>query len=203
MEYYPFPALLRSGDNTVQEFGQATIVAGDNALDFTGDFVPLLPLGTAASLEWVLGERVLASFYGRVYLSSRELLRIVEIEPAHLEKERQIFATNTRISATYFVGTKPPLGKVTPLQGTILALAKQAITLRVDEYIAPGQTVLLSAEIDFLTLRHLPLLVEKRVLLRRDEALLLCRVLPTNDDNQIGMATYSAKLAAAEKKANR
>lgn len=44
MEYYPFPALLTSTYNSVREYGLAT-PGPSGCVDFTSEFVPLLPLG--------------------------------------------------------------------------------------------------------------------------------------------------------------
>lgn len=201
MDYYPFPALLRSKYNSIHEFGQASIAVSDNAIDFTSDFVPLLPLGCDAEIKWVLGNRVLAAYHGQVYLSSRELLRIVDIAPNKLEAARTIFATNTKLPGTAVatggsrIIAKPPAQPV-----EILYLSKQLIKFRAGGYIAKGQRVALSCEVDFLTLNNQPLQVLERVLLQRDDAILVCEVLPGGDDNFVALSTYTARLAEQEKK---
>ncbi len=202
MNFHPFPALLCSCDNTVQEFGSATIAAHDNAIDFTGEFVPLLPLGTQASLRWMLGNKCLAEFHGCVYLSSRELLRIVDLEEDTLESVRKIFRSNVQLSAQIISAEKAGFTKPQYSSGEIIYLSTKHFTIKAGEYFSAGDKLFLSAEVDFLTLHNLPLQVEQRVLLRRNEALLLCSVLPAGDDNFIALSAYSAKLEEIEKKAS-
>ena len=200
MNYHPFPALLCSCDNTVQEFGSATIAPHDNAIDFTGEFVPLLPLGTLASLCWMLGNKCLAEFHGSVYLSSRELLRIVDLEEKNLAKVRKIFQCNAGLAAQIISSEKAGFTKPQYSRAEIIYLSSKHFTIKTGEYFSAEDKILLSAEVDFLTLSDLPLQVEKRVLLRRNEALLLCKVLPAGDDNFIALSAYSAKLEEIEKK---
>lgn len=200
MEYCPFPALLCSGDNSVREFGRATIAQHDNAIDFTGDFVPLLPLGAQARIQWVLGEKILAELNGKVYLSSRELLRLVELEPAVLEQLKDIFKCNIHLAAQIIPAEKAMFAKQIATQATVLYLSQTDITICSSEYVGEGEQLLVSAEVDFLTLHQLPVTVEKRVLLRRGEALLLCKVQRGSNDNFIALAAFATRLEEQEKK---
>lgn len=201
MDYYPFPALLISEYNTIHEYGQA-LVGPQGSIDFIGDFVPLIPLGTAATVEWVLGDKSLATFKGGVYLSSPQLLRLVDVDAAQLAAARHVFAVNTRLPAG--ITAKAP-GRSQPqprIPCEILYMDMSILKLRVATGYEPGTPLWLSANIDFLTLRDLSLRVVERVPLHRDETLLLCEVQRTNQENFIALSTYAARLAAQEPAGN-
>lgn len=194
MEYHPFPARLTAGYNHTCVMGQGRLVPGQNAVEFTGDFIPLMPLNTAAKIEWLLGETTLADFTGRVYLSSPQLLRLVEVDPAVLAAHRPVFAVNTQLAAGLRFAQKDGA----PTAGEVLYLSQKAITLCSTLPAAEGDALLLDVEVDFLTLDALPLVVQRRVPLRRMETLLLCSVPRPDDANFIALSAYAARLEQLE-----
>lgn len=209
MEYYPFPALLQSAYNGTSVFGRGTISQTENSINFTSEFIPLLPLGAKAQIEWISGDKTLYTYQGQVYLSSPNLLRLVDIDGALLAPARTVLAVNTRIEATVAAverGVRHPPEKTARLTARILFLTNSAIKLLCGSYMAQGQQLLLSSQADFLPLNDLPLLVSSRILLRPQEALLLCEVLAGGDENFIALSAYAARLTAAaerEKKRRR
>lgn len=195
MDYYPFPALLRSDYNYIHEFGQASPAPQGDAVNFTGDFVPLIPLGTAAAIQWVLGEKTIATFRGKVYLSTSEMMQLVEVDPGQVEKLRAVFAVNTNLPGSITAGTRRAPLKTKSLPVDILYLSPALIKLRASQYVEEGSSILLSSEVDFLTLRDLELTIKQRLLLRRGESLLLCSVESGGSENYIALSAYAAKLA--------
>ncbi len=193
MEFYPVPARLQAGYNGASATGLATVMEDENALEFTGEFIPLLPLGAPATVDWTYGQRVLASFSGTVYLSSPGLVRLVGLDAALVETARATFAMNTRLPCVLTVRQGESGGRAAAAE--ILYLSTDTVTLHHHGAVAPGETVWVSAEVDFLTLRELPLLVQREIALRRDDELLLCGVpgLQTNE-NFIALSAYSARL---------
>lgn len=193
MEFYPFPAQLRAGYNNINVPGQATVMERENAVEFTGDFVPLMPLGESAAVDWAHGERALVTFSGQVYLSSPRLLRLVDVDPKLVEAARATFAMNTRLPCL-LTARQGGQGAV-QYPAEILYLSDDSFTLHVRYDILPQQTVYLSAEVDFLTLRDLPLYVRRVITLRRDDDLLLCDLQAQfSDENRIALSAYSARL---------
>lgn len=190
MEYYPFPARLRSADGRVEEFGRASLAAAGHSVDFIADFVPLLPLGAPAVIEWIQGDRVLASFSGQVYLSSKNLLRLVEVDADLWQQAHLIFATNTRLPATAAPWGKKDGG----FAAEICYLSTKAITLATAEAFEAGTRLALCCEVDFLTLCDLELQVNQCVVLRRGETLLLCGVRQASSENLIALSAYCARL---------
>lgn len=190
MDYCAFPALLESDYNHISEYGQGRIAQTGDAIDFSAGFIPLLPLGTTASINWIFGTRLVVAFSGKVYLSSPSLLRLVDISSHILDATRPIFAANTRLPA-----------RVTPagsggksIAADIIYLSRHAITLRLMGTTPQEAQLLLDCEVDFLTLHSLALQVQQLVPLRKQETLLLCKPGPYSDENLIALSAYSARL---------
>lgn len=195
MTFYPFPALLRSGYNAIHEYGEATLSAAGTEIDFTGDFVPLIPLGSKASILWVLGDKTIATFEGSVYLSSPSLLRLVDVDDAALSRARIQLVTNTNIPAGFTLGKKDNgSAKTQRFPADILFLSMDQIKLRCATGVPAGQALYLSAQADFLTLRNVGLKVQEQMAVRSGEYLLLCSIESGGTENYIALSTYSAKL---------
>ncbi len=198
MEYLPFPALLLSDYNDIEEYGEARVCRDDNGLDFSGDFVPLIPLGAAASIDWVLADRSVARYNGTVYLSSKTSMRLVNVEPGLIENTRVIMASNVHIPATIQDGAAPP-EKAAPMVAEIVFLSMEYVKLRTSTHVPETEMLYLSAEAPFLTLVGLPLKVCQRVAMQNSETLLLCETRKMNEHNYVALATYVARLEKNER----
>lgn len=189
MEYYPFPAQLCAPYNDTQEYGQAVVSPGDNAVDFTADFIPLMPLGTQACVDWMLGTRSVERLEGHVYLSSPGLVRVVDIDSERIGRLRRTFAINTDIPAHVSAAEG---GR--PVPATILYLSRRRLTLQLSDASVVGPQLILNAEVDFLTLSDMALQVRQQVLLRRQDILLLCDIPPGSNENLIAHSAYLSRL---------
>ncbi len=191
MEYIPFPATFTSDYNDIRLHGKGIVSGEENAIEFFGDFIPLIPLGSVATVEWITGQNVMAGFSGHVYLSSQNLVRIINVEKEAIAAMRAIFASNTRfkvqICPQNIVPSQNIVADMVYLSTDFICLLAQCNARENDE-------LSLSAEVDFLTLHDLPLRIARRVPLRRGETLLLCDVLPTDNANFIALSAYSARL---------
>lgn len=197
MDYYPFPALLRSEYNDIEEYGSAQITREGNALNFEGEFVPLVPLGQKASIAWMLGETTLAEFSGKVYLSSAQMLQLVDVDPDKLNTARTLFSTNTDIPASLVPAASP---KAPRQAAHILYLSMGLLKLLVRESPEEGMRLRLDAQVDFLSLHNLELVVRKRIVFRKEETMLLCEVEGISQENYISMSTYIAKIQNKQNK---
>ncbi len=193
MTFLPFPALLRSSYNMIHEYGYAALSADGDAVEFRGDFVPLIPLGHSATIQWVLGGNVLATFEGNVYLSSSTLLRLVDVDKKALATIGRLLASNTSLP-----GTLTPAENGLPTQqdfyAEIVYLSMRRIKLLTGLELAPQSNLFLHANVDFLTLDHLGLQVEEQTPLNKDSYLTLCSVVSGGDDNFVTLSAYVAKL---------
>ncbi len=197
MDYLPFPAVLTAEYNGIHEFGEGRVLADDNAIDFTSDFVPLIPLGAAAGIDWVLGGQTIAHYGGSVYLSSKTAMRLVEVEPDVIAKTRVILASNTCLPATVRAQGAPAENAV---PAEIVFLSMDYIKLRIRTYLPEADTILLCAEVDFLTLANLRLSVRRRVAMQGSETLLLCETQKMDEANYIALTAYVARLDNLEQK---
>lgn len=195
MEYFSFPARLRSAYNTISEYGTAQVSARENAIEFSGEFVPLLPLGTEAVVDWILGERTLVSFEGQTYLSSPTRLLLVDVDAELIEAAKATFAINTHLPAKARSAEAPRGAAKTPAYpAEIVYLSADFMTLRTKAAGKLKGRLLLDCEVDFLTLCDQPVLVRRQVTSSRSDALLLCDVLPSSNDNRIALSAYASKL---------
>lgn len=176
---YPvyFSALLNAEDGRLLEIGEACISRIENKVTFKNEFVPLLKLDTVVEIVRVLGNRQLERFRGRVYLSSRSLLQIVEVDPAIVAQARQLFDINTYMPA-YFSLAQGKTALVNPkkaevVSGTIRYLSMDTIKISVLPYVGEGQHMQVDcgAPLDF---KNALLRVRQRELLGRKAAILIC-----------------------------
>ena len=190
MEFLPFPARLCSDYNQIEEYGQAQVFFQNDAIDFTSEFIPLLPLGASATVEWLLGSQVVQTYRGTVYLSSAGLLRLIHVPENLIADTRTLLASNLTIPVSMVLPGEP----AAPVQGQAIYLTAHHATVLTPVPSAPGTRLLMDAEVDFLTLRKLPLQVRTRVILRKSQSLLLCAVQNTNTENRIALSAYVARL---------
>lgn len=184
---YPvyFSALLNTEDGRLLEIGEACLSRTENKVTFRNEFVPLVKLDTIVEVVRVLGNRQLERFRGRVYLSSRKLLQIVEVDHRLIESARKLFDINTYIPATLALGTGQSaninLKKADIVAGTIRYLSMDVIKLSVLPYVGEGQYLQLECEAP-LSMRRTVLKVERRELLGRSAAILLCSIVSIPDE---------------------
>ncbi len=189
MQFQPFPARLSHLAYGVTAYAWASFVLRDNAMDFTSEFVPLLPLGSQATIAWMQGDTVMMDFTGGVYLSSPQLVRITGIPRDVFAAAAPLFAQNTRFACRVACAPDGPADT-----GEVLYLSPGRITLLCGFKATCGQALWLGAEIDFLTLRRLRLIVTRQYPLRRGQYLTVCDVPPASNDNFIALNAYSARL---------
>lgn len=184
---YPvyFSALLKTEDGRLLETGEACLSRTENKVTFRNEFVPLVKLDTTVEVVRVLGNRQLERFRGRVYLSSRKLLQIVEVDPQLILDVRKLFDINTYMPATLALGNDQSpninLKKADIVAGTVRYLSMDVIKLSVLPYVGEGQYLQLDCEPP-LGLHRTVLRVERRELLGRSAAILLCSIVSIPDD---------------------
>jgi hypothetical protein len=189
MDFLPFPARLSAGYNGICEVGSARVAEREDAIDFTAEFVPLVPLGAPALVEWIQGETVVQPYEGQAYLSSPQMLRLVGVDGGLARQTRALFATNLSLPAVLRTAKEAP-----PMPARLEYLSLEVVTLAVPRAVKRGSRLLLAVEVDFLTLGNMPLQVETAVTLRRRESLLQCSLSPGSDENLIALNAYVPRL---------
>ena len=73
-------AVLKTLDDNIVEYGQANISLKEKFAEFSSQFVPLLKIDTEAKIICLEGNSSTHIITGRVFLSSKNLLRLVDIK---------------------------------------------------------------------------------------------------------------------------
>lgn len=73
-------AILKTLDDSIVEYGQVSVSLKDKFAEFSSQFVPLLKIGTEAKITCIEDNVSTHIITGKVYLSSKNLLRLVSIK---------------------------------------------------------------------------------------------------------------------------
>lgn len=94
-----FPAVLKdmSGNQLAQ--GAATVYAESRSIDFTGDFVPMYRMGTQLQIARIFEGKEIHLFIGTVFISDKNLLRLVSIKDRLLPGSENVYFSETKIPA--------------------------------------------------------------------------------------------------------
>ena len=87
--------------------GVASVSQEDQSVDFQSDFVPLFPLGERLKIIRTFDDREIHLFCGEVYISDKNLLRIVNVFDFLLPGSEDIYRTPTAIAAQFIDLTEP------------------------------------------------------------------------------------------------
>lgn len=183
------------------EPGQAYI-SRDNSVTFTSDFVPLIKLGSEVAIIRVIGEKKLERFVGKVYLSSRKLLRIVDVNSAIISVALEMFESNAVFPAEFLIAPKPTthfnVQKAQAVSGFIRYISPQSVKICTMEFVDKGQYLMFSLEEPSLPLDKMLVRIKERILLMRSAALLLCEVVSLSKNNGVAIADYLKELKEKE-----
>ncbi len=99
-------AILMTENNDILEYGEAKISLKNKTVDFTGNFVPLMTIGTPIKIVCCEGEQNTHLIQGSTYLSSEKLLRIDNISLKLLEDAEKVLTMEVAIPAKILEVTK-------------------------------------------------------------------------------------------------
>lgn len=193
---YPlyFPAVLLSADGKFLTEGEACLSEASGAVDFNGEFVPLLRLGAEVQVVRVLGETPLERFPGQVYRCTKKSLRVTGIPETALAGARALFEVNAHFPASIFLSPDNSFRfapeKARRLDGNIRFVSSVQLKITAMEPIADGQKALVTA--GALSLDRLLIRVAKRTPLGQNAAVLLCDVFEPTLENARALARYAA-----------
>lgn len=94
-----FPALLKNIRGELQAEGRAIISRKKRSVTFSSDFVPLYPVGTPMEIVRLHQKTPIHRFEGLVYLSDKQLMRLVSVEDELLPGAEEVYCTETNFSA--------------------------------------------------------------------------------------------------------
>lgn len=201
MNSISFSAILESKEDDILEPGQAYI-SKDNSITFTSDFVPLLKLGSKVSVIRVIGEKRMECFGGKVYLSSRKLLRIVEVDQKLINQALELFDSNVILPTEFCLApgssTHFNIQKAKGISGFIRYISQNTVKICTMEFADKGQHLMFSLEESELELTKMMVVVKERILLMRSAAVLLCDVVSLSQNNSLAIRRYINHLEEEE-----
>lgn len=142
-----FKAILKTVDDKLLEEGYACVFRQENAVEFKNEFVPLLKMGETVKIYRVMDGEETHEFIGQVYLSSRNLLRIVSVQDRVLSQLENIAMVDADFPALFLPLTgqeapKPPFRKEDILHGTIFAINLDSLKFTSGHVLLEGQKLL-------------------------------------------------------------
>ncbi len=183
------------------EPGQAYI-SRDNSVTFTSDFVPLVKLGSEATVIRVIGEKRLERFTGKVYLSSRKLLRLVDVDSATIGPALEMFESNVVFPAEFLIApgatTRFNAQKAQAVSGFVRYISPQLVKICTMEFVDKDEYLMFSLEETGLSVEKMLVRIKERILLMRSAALLLCEVVSLSMGNGVAIADFLEDLRAKE-----
>lgn len=196
MNSIEFSAIFESKENGISEMGQAYIAA-DNSVTFTSDFVPLVKLGTTVSITRILGDKKFERFTGKVYLSSRKLIRIVDVDHKLIEQAMALFESNAIVPAEFDVmparlfrfGSKNQK-PVATISGFVRYISPTTVRICTMEYAEAGQQLVFTTEDPHLAVEKFTVVIKERMLLMRSAALLICETVSLSENNRAAIQNY-------------
>lgn len=95
-------AILKTIDDNIIEYGQVTVSLKEKYAEFSSQFVPLLKIETEAKIICMEGAVTTHIITGKVYLSSKNLLRLVSIKCTLIPGAENVLETPTFIRAKIY-----------------------------------------------------------------------------------------------------
>lgn len=95
-------AVLKTMDDNIIEYGQANISLKEKFVEFTSQFVPLLKVDTEAKIICLEGVSSTHIITGKVFLSSKNLLRLVGIRCTLIPGAENVLEIPTFLRAKIF-----------------------------------------------------------------------------------------------------
>lgn len=95
-------AILKTADDSIIEYGQVTVSLKERFAEFTAQFVPLLKIETDAKIICMEGGTSTHIIVGKVYLSSKNLLRLISIKCTLIPGAENVLETPTFLRAKIY-----------------------------------------------------------------------------------------------------
>ena len=97
--YIEFTAYLKSESGEILARGEGVVNVAERFVTFTSDFVPLYHIGTSMEVVRVFKGLEVHRFFGKIYLSSKRLMRIVDIDDELLPGSEYCYSTDIEFPA--------------------------------------------------------------------------------------------------------
>lgn len=94
-----FPALLKDRSGKILAEGKATVYSESRSVDFVSDFVPMYRMGTELQVARVFEDKEIHLFTGEVFISDKNVIRLVSITDKLLPGSEYVYFSETKIPA--------------------------------------------------------------------------------------------------------
>lgn len=194
-----FKAVLKSEGDLFLENGRARINFDDKSVEFRNEFVPLMKFGTVAKVIRIIGDEETHCFTGKVYLSSRKLLRIVDVKDQILAEAELSLANNTSIKAhvTPVIDDSPlfrtPLKKLVRFDIDIYSISMSDMKFSSAENFNVGERLLVASESP-VHMKKVLIEVEKLLLFGENATGHHCRIVSLPEQSSRNLSEYMSKL---------
>jgi len=94
-----FPAVLKDMDGKILARGTATVFAESRSIEFHSDFVPLYRMGIQLQIARIYDSKEIHLFTGNVFLSDKNLIRLISITDRLLPGSEYVYFSETKIPA--------------------------------------------------------------------------------------------------------
>lgn len=95
-------AILKSSDDSIIEYGQVSVSLKEKFAEFSSQFVPLFKIETEAKIICLDGVTSTHIIIGKVFLSSKNLLRLVDIKCTLIPGAENVLETPTFLRAKIY-----------------------------------------------------------------------------------------------------
>lgn len=113
--YENFQAELRLENGEFLAEGTASVDLEDKSVNFTSEFVPLYEVDTKAQICRIHNKQDVHKFNGQVYISDRNIMRIVSVTDELLEGSEDCYSNNVKCKTT-IVATKSKDSNITGIE---------------------------------------------------------------------------------------
>lgn len=197
-----FTALLEDDHGNAIEHGSAELAADAVSINFFGEFIPLYPIGTEIKVVRTHNDKRLDTMKGKVFLSSRNLLRVTGISNTSLENIKRIFLSNVQFQISPFTSEKKrffrrPKKKVYSSESTVYFLSETSIKFMSTEKLQQGQQMILNLDTPLL-LRGVRIQVEETVDFGNIVTAYICRIIEIPQESLQSLREYSDSLYEKE-----
>ena len=209
-----FPAVLKTLEGKILEYGTGSISEENQSLDFKGGFVPICKMGTQLEVVRVQGDIETQRFVGEVYLSSQRMLRLISLSDEVLPGAASAYSYNVSIpghaSANFAPEAPKRLGllhrhsEASPAIQTfpikIHALSMSQMKFTCDLALSQGQRVTVYTDHP-IHLDELAVEVELPITLGPEKTCSYrCRILELSGNNYFLMEAFTRELSLRENK---
>lgn len=194
---YPlyFRAILKTEDDKILEHGYATVSSTDGLIDFKNEFVPLMKIGSIVKIVRVLQDAEKDCFVGEVYLSSRNMLRIISTDCKALQEAQRILSDNTSLPVRLGICPahpsffSPNYKKLEHVNATIYSLSTDTVKFISLPQFSIGQDLMLQLD-EPVILRKVILKVMESIKYGEVVSSYLCKITSIPEDSRINLFQY-------------